>query len=68
MSEHPIKDMLTEYHNSHNCNPGKCLCKCGCTIYLGCRALTELCSHCHMAVVRYDDDEHGFPLATPQKV
>lgn len=56
-----MSDILAELHASHDCNPGPCLCKCGCTVRLGCRtALGGLCSVCHISYVR-GDDEHGFP-------
>ena len=52
-------DSLAEFHAGHDCNPGKCQCKCGCETQIGCRAYGELCSLCHMEAI-YDESEHGF--------
>lgn len=54
-----MADLLKEYHASHDCDPGQCVCKCGCTQMMGCRALSGLCSQCHVAS-NWDDTEHGF--------
>ena len=55
-----LNEWLVQYHASHNCNPGPCECKCGCTVQLGCKVMSPFCSKCHLAIVRYDDDEHGY--------
>jgi hypothetical protein len=53
--------LLAEYHASHECDPGKCVCKCGCQQEMGCRWLgSGLCSRCHLEYI-YDEEVHGFP-------
>jgi len=54
-----IIDSMRAYHASHDCAPGKCVCKCGCTVFLGCTALGGLCSTCHAQYIR-DNEDHGF--------
>jgi hypothetical protein len=51
--------LLKEYHAGHDCNPGPCVCKCGCTQMMGCTAMGGLCSVCHQKYFR-DYEEHGF--------
>lgn len=46
-------------HEDHDCNPGPCQCKCGCTVSLGCTVLFgPLCSVCFVQDIR-GDNEHG---------
>lgn len=53
---------LDEYHAGHDCDPGQCVCKCGCAQMMGCRALTQLCSRCsHEAA--WGDGEHDYPAS-----
>jgi len=54
-----IEQWQADYHASHDCDPGPCMCKCGCTQQMGCRALGGMCSVCHVRYLR-DDDKHGF--------
>ena len=51
---------LREYHASHDCNPGKCICVCGCQQEMGCRALGGLCSRCHINN-NWGEENCGFP-------
>ena len=53
-----MAELLREYHASHDCDPGACECKCGCTIEMGCRAMANLCSVCQVKWGR-DYEEHG---------
>lgn len=54
-----IGEWTRDYHASHECDPGPCVCRCGCTQQMGCRALGGLCSVCHVRYLR-DDEAHGF--------
>jgi hypothetical protein len=52
-------------HPGEKCVPAKCVCKCGCTVELGCTLYGDMCSECHLAFV-WDDDEHEpQPAAVP---
>ena len=53
-----LKDWFSSYHAEHDCDPGKCACKCGCDVEMGCRVLGPLCSVCSVRYMR-DDEEHG---------
>lgn len=56
-----LDDALAKLHASHDCNPGPCICKCGCVTPMGCRtALGGLCSTCHLEAI-YDEGDCGFP-------
>ena len=50
---------IQEYHASHDCDPGPCVCRCGCKVEMGCRALGGLCSRCHLDYI-WDEGDHGF--------
>jgi hypothetical protein len=56
-------ELLDEYHASHDCNPGRCICVCGCEEEIGCTVLTGgMCSVCFIREQRDDGDgPHGYP-------
>ena len=46
-------------HSGHVCESGRCECRCGCQVLIGCKTiLGPLCSHCMLRETR-GDDEHG---------
>ena len=56
---HEPKMSKYDLHNDHECDPGPCLCACGCERELGCRYLLgSYCTLCHIAIV-YDHEGHG---------
>lgn len=52
------------FHPGLPCLPARCACRCGCTVDLGCTHLLDMCSECHMSMVRDDDEVHG-PILAP---
>ncbi len=55
-----LQDLLIAFHADHTCKPGRCKCKCGCQVAMGCQNHSDLCSVCHVRMLRDDEDgEHG---------
>lgn len=62
----PPRDILAEYHAGHDCAPCKCICECGCDVWIGCTALGGgMCSVC---MIREQRDEGDGPHRTPSEV
>lgn len=48
-----LEQMFERIHACHDCDPGPCLCACGCQNSMGCReVLGPYCTSCHMNIVR----------------
>jgi hypothetical protein len=49
--------LLEEYHASHDCNPGKCICECGCQVEIWCTVWCGgMCSVCSIREMRDEGD------------
>lgn len=56
-----LLEFVDELHADHDCNPGQCVCICGCREDAGCSVIFgPLCCTCMIAANR-GDDSHGEP-------